>query len=120
MTTVRDPFARPRKKLTDEQREQALLALLRTDGHAITNALEVFARRMEEAAQQARADYEAGQAVPAVRDAQDSTLLTNRALRASADVFSENASRARRIAGEIVWLTDDYAHGTDEEEGQGA
>jgi hypothetical protein len=103
--TISDPFTRPRRKLTHRQREQALLALLRTDHYVITNALEVFARGMEQAAQDARAEYEAGRADPAVAAAQDTTILTNRGLLISAKMFTDSATRARRIAAEIVWLT---------------
>ena len=107
---------KPRRKLSQEKRNQALLALLRNDHSAIENALQVFARRMEEAAVEARKAFEAGQADAGVKSAQDRTILPNNGLRQSAELFTSEAMKARRIADEIEWLTNDYAHDADDED----
>lgn len=116
MTDLRDPFKRPKTKLTETQREHRILALIRNDHYAIENALQVFARSMEGAAQTARAAYEAGQADSVVKADQDSTILPNKGLRTTADMFSQEAEKARRIAGELEWLLDEFAHDEHDEE----
>jgi hypothetical protein len=116
MTARRTYVGEPRrKKLTDQQRQRAILALLRVDGDAIANALQVYARGMDEAASEAQAGYEAGQADAAVRAAQDATMLPNSGLREAANLFNANAAKARRIAAEIEYLTNDMYHEEDAE-----
>lgn len=106
--TVTDSITRP--KLTDEQRNNALLALLRTDNAAIANALRFFAKEMECAAVEARKGYEAGQHDPDVKASQDRTLLTNNGLRQSMLMFEQQAKGTQRLADQIEWLCDDFAH----------
>lgn len=78
------------------QRNETLLSI----------ALTSYAEYMEEAATEARAAYEAGQADPAVKAAQDGSLVTNNGLRISAEMFTDSAERARFAASEMDDLLD--------------
>lgn len=72
----------------------------------ITNALHNHADHMRDAATQARAAYEAGQADPAVRAAQDASIMSNNGLRHAAAMFTEDADKARKVATELQDLVD--------------
>lgn len=97
------PRTIPHPKNPKQRREQ-LERLLTTEQHAITNALRVFARDMREASDEAFAAFKAGKDDPAVKAAQDESILTNNGLVMSARLFAENADKATQIADEIDML----------------
>lgn len=73
----------------------------------ITNALEYYARRMREEAAVAREHYEAGQADPAVKAQQDTSMVTNEAFRMAAEMFGDSAWRAEEAGNTLRSLIAD-------------
>jgi hypothetical protein len=90
----------------DPQQDRDLADLLVRDRDFIVNALYVHAAHMGDAAQEARSAYEQGRADPAVRAAQDGSLVTHQGLRMSAQMFTEQADKARALAERITRIID--------------
>ncbi|HLL66475.1 MAG TPA: hypothetical protein VK453_12110 [Micromonosporaceae bacterium] len=72
----------------------------------ITNALHVHADHMAEAAEAARSEYERGQRDPAVKAEQDATMVVNNGYKVTAEMFEQEAGRARKVATELQELID--------------
>ncbi len=68
---------------------------------AIANALRNHARRMQESANDARAQFEAGQADQAVKKAQDATMVTNNGYGNMAQMFQSEADQTTAIAEKL-------------------
>lgn len=72
----------------------------------IANALSNHAERMEQAAKEARTAYDAGQSDPEVKAAQDASLLTSNGLKFSAELFEQEAEKARKVCDDLQALLD--------------
>ncbi|MBT2609901.1 hypothetical protein J7I97_16875 [Streptomyces sp. ISL-87] len=70
----------------------------------LRTALEVYVRRMNEAADVAQKDYEAGQADPAVKEHQDTSMMTNFGLKHCAAMFRDSATSAEVAMTELMDL----------------
>jgi hypothetical protein len=90
-----------------------LAGFIDTNLHVITNALGNHAERMDAAAAEARSFFRAGQADPAVEAAQDASLLTNKGLLRSAEMFEQEAAKAREVSEQLSRLVE----GDEDEEG---
>lgn len=88
----------------DPEMEDTLIryhkALVEHEG-TIRNALAVHAERMGEAAQEARAAYEAGQSDPALKARQDRTFMTNNGCKQAAEMLLQSAEAASRALEDI-------------------
>lgn len=81
----------------------------------LRTALQVYVERMEEAAKEAQAAYEAGQADPEVKAQQDESFVTNFGYKHSAQMFRESAMSARKASDDIL----NAVLGPDEDDEQG-
>ncbi|MFF8367837.1 hypothetical protein ACF05W_03235 [Streptomyces lydicus] len=70
----------------------------------IRTALTGYVERMEEAAKEAQAAYEAGQADPAVKERQDgpNSFVTNLGYKYSAEMFRQSAASGRQASDDIL------------------
>lgn len=76
--------------------------------HVITNALRNHVEHMEKAAEVAETAYAAGQADPDVKAAQDASYITNKGLRTSAEMFRQDAHKARQVMEELEDMVEKY------------
>lgn len=72
-----------------------LASVARQHDSVILTALGARESHFGAAEREAREHYEAGQADPAVKAAQDATIMTNNGLKHSAEMFADGARRAR-------------------------
>lgn len=93
------------------------LGRLTNDHHEfIINALQVHAGRMRDAADEARAAYEAGRTNPTVAAGQNASLITNDGYRQTVELLTEQADKARDLVDKIVKIIDDEVDGEDDED----
>lgn len=89
-----------------EKTRDALAQHILNNQETVINALEYYARRMNEEARHAREQYEAGQADPRVKAAQDRSMMLNVGYRQSAEMFAGNAWRVTEIIEGLRHLID--------------
>jgi len=90
----------------DHKAATALFSFLEENGYTITNAMTVYAERMDENAEAVRAEWKRGQDNPDVKAAQDASMVTNNGHLHAANMASESAKRARHVAAELTRLID--------------
>ncbi len=83
----------------------------------ITNALHNHAERMTAAAADARTQYKAGQDNPETLAAQNASIITNQGYRMSAELFEQDAGKARGVAEHLTRLIDGDDAADDDEPG---
>lgn len=82
---------------TDEaEDERATAEWARNHATIIRTALSAYAERMQETADQAYHAWQAGQSDPAVKAAQDASMVTNGGFGGCSRLFAESAASARR------------------------
>ncbi|MGI5196919.1 hypothetical protein ACQEVY_25330 [Streptomyces sp. CA-288835] len=81
----------------------------------IRTALQVYVERMEEGAKEAQAAYEAGQANPDVKAAQDKSYVTNFGYKHLAEMCRQSVASARKASDDIL----NAVLGPDEDDKQG-
>ncbi|MFF3453233.1 hypothetical protein ACFYXH_02670 [Streptomyces sp. NPDC002730] len=81
----------------------------------LRTALQVYVERMEEAAKEAQAAYEAGQTDPEMKAQQDKSFVTNFGYKHSAEMFRQSAHSARKASDDIL----NAVLGPDEDDEQG-
>ncbi|MFI2909474.1 hypothetical protein ACG2OD_14655 [Streptomyces sp. PDY-4] len=75
---------------------------LSTHDRIIRTALGVYVERMERAAAEAEAAYNAGQADPEVKARQDASLMTNYGLKVASQRFQQSAESGRKALNAIL------------------
>lgn len=85
-------------------REQELIGFMRSHVETVLNALRNQAKRMDEAAATARRAFVSGEA---------NALVTNQGFRMSAELFEQDAAKAREVAEALS----EHVYGLDDDEG---
>jgi hypothetical protein len=98
----------------DHKAATALFSFLDDNSYTITNAMRVYAERMEENAAAVEAEWQRGQDNPEVKAAQDASMFTNAGHLQAARMASESAKRARHVADELTRLIDALTEDPDE------